>query len=67
MSELRIDAEEFEETAERNKSKIRILELTEETIRKDWVVIVILVVIMKMTEETIRKESSNVYVLPAGL
>ena len=33
MSELRIDAEEFEETAERNKSKIRILELTEETIR----------------------------------
>ena len=35
MSELRIDAEEFEETAERNKSKIRILELTEETIRKE--------------------------------
>ena len=34
MTDLRIDAEELEETAEKNQSKIRILEQTEATIRK---------------------------------
>ena len=34
MADLRIDAEELEETAEKNQSKIRILQQTEATIRK---------------------------------